>query len=331
VAIIPASSEAIRRAAEILRSGGLVAFPTETVYGLGADARSGAACASIFAVKRRPHFDPLIVHAIDEQALREICDFRDARAARLAAAFWPGPLTLVLPKTKAIPDIVTSGLSTIAVRVPAHPAARALLAEARLPIAAPSANRFGHISPTEAEHVERSLGSEIDMILDGGACTVGVESTIVDLSGERPALLRPGGVAVERIAAIVGELSPEERLGTPRAPGQLEGHYAPRTRLRLVPEGAIAPNDGERCGLLAFREPHAELRARWAAVEVLSPAGDLTEAAVRLFAALHRLDDAGLDVIYAERVPAEGLGVAILDRLQRAAAAGDYSASAPGK
>jgi L-threonylcarbamoyladenylate synthase len=321
VATVPASPETIRRAAKILRAGGLVAFPTETVYGLGADARSAPACAKIFAVKRRPHFDPLIVHAFDEGALAEICDFHDVRAERLAAAFWPGPLTLVLPKTKAIPDIVTSGLPTIAVRVPAHPVARALLAESQLPIAAPSANPFGYVSPTEAEHVERALGGEIDLVLDGGGCTVGVESTIVDLSGERPALLRPGGISAERIEEIVGELLREDNVAAPKAPGQLERHYAPRTRLLLVPAGTVLVRDGERSGLLAFRDPPAELRARCAAVEVLSPAGDLAEAAVRLFAALHRLDGAGLDVIYAERVPAEGLGVAILDRLRRAAAA----------
>jgi L-threonylcarbamoyladenylate synthase len=320
VTTVPATSDAIRRAAEILRSGGLVAFPTETVYGLGADARSAPACAKIFAAKQRPSFDPLIVHAFDEQALEEICDFRDARARRLAAAFWPGPLTLVLHKTRAIPDIVTSGLPTIAVRIPVHPVARALLAESQLPIAAPSANPFGCVSPTEAEHVERSLGSEIDLVLDGGPCTVGVESTIVDLSGEMPALLRPGGIAAERIEDIVGRLTRAEHAAIPKAPGQLDRHYAPRTRLVLVPPGAIPLRERERSGLLAFREPSAELRARCAAVEVLSPAGDLTEAAARLFAALHRLDDEALDVIYAERVPAEGLGVAILDRLRRAAA-----------
>lgn len=315
----PATSDAIRRAAGILRAGGLVAFPTETVYGLGADARSAPACAKIFAVKQRPHFDPLIVHVLDELALEEVCDFRDARAKRLASEFWPGPLTLVLPKTPAIPDIVTSGLSTIAVRVPAHPVARALLAESRLPIAAPSANPFGCVSPTEAEHVERSLGAEIDLVLDGGACTVGVESTIVDLSGERPALLRPGGIAVERIEEIAGELLREEHPARPKAPGQLERHYAPHTRLLLAAAGTVVVREGERSGLLAFREPSAELRARCAAVEVLSPAGDVAEAAVRLFSALHRLDAEGLDVIYAELVPAEGLGVAILDRLRRAA------------
>ncbi len=316
-----ATPEAIRRAAEILRSGGLVAFPTETVYGLGADARSADACAKIFAVKRRPTFDPLIVHVESEPALAGLCDFCDARARKLAAAFWPGPLTLVLPKTGAIADIVTSGLSTVAVRVPAHPVARALLAESKLPIAAPSANPFGYISPTAAEHVQSQLGRDVELVLDGGPCTVGVESTIVDLSSELPTLLRPGGIAVERIEAVVGELARAGPATTPKAPGQLPSHYAPRTRLVLVPAFGAEVRDGERAGLLAFRPPPKELRARCAAVEVLSEAGDLTEAAARLFAALHRLDAEQLDVIYAERVPPEGLGAAILDRLQRAAAA----------
>ena len=316
-----ASPQAILRAAEILRSGGLVAFPTETVYGLGADARSLAACAKIFAVKRRPRFDPLIVHVESEQGLDLVCDFRDDRARKLATAFWPGPLTLVLPKKPAIADVVTAGLPTVAVRVPAHPVARALLAESRLPIAAPSANPFGYISPTLAEHVERQLGGSVDLVLDGGPCTVGVESTIVDLSGDRPALLRPGGIPTERIEAIVGELSRVGRTATPAAPGQLESHYAPRTRLVLGASGDVTVRAGTRVGLLAFTEPPDDLRAKCAAVEVLSPAADLTEAAERLFAALHRLDVEGLDVIYAERVPSEGLGVAILDRLERAASA----------
>jgi L-threonylcarbamoyladenylate synthase len=320
VAIVFASPLAIQQAAEILRRGGLVAFPTETVYGLGANALSADACAKVFAVKRRPRFDPLIVHVAGESELGAVCDFRDARAQRLADAFWPGPLTLIVPRTPAIPDVVTAGLPTVAVRVPAHPVARALLAEARIPIAAPSANPFGYISPTLASHVERQIGAEIELVLDGGACTVGVESTIVDMTGERPVLLRPGAIEAERIEALVGELVRAARTDLPRAPGQLDSHYAPRTRLVLVDGGsndAVIPG---RTGLLAFGEPEPESRARYAAVEVLSPRGDLREAAVNLFACMHRLDDAGLELIHAERVPAEGLGVAILDRLGRAAA-----------
>jgi L-threonylcarbamoyladenylate synthase len=321
VAVVSASPAAIRRAAEILRAGGLVAFPTETVYGLGADARSPSACAKVFEVKRRPRFDPLIVHAEDEHALAPLCDLRDPRARKLAAAFWPGPLTLVVPRTAALHDIVTSGLHTVAVRVPEHPVARALLAESKMPIAAPSANPFGYISPTLAEHVQRQLGAAVELILDGGPCTIGLESTIIDVSGERPLLLRSGAIAAERIAAVIGELGRPVLTGAPAAPGQLESHYAPRTPLVLVEPGAARVRDDQRAGLLAFGEPDAALAARCVAVEVLSGKRDLNEAAVNLFAALHRLDEKELDVIYAERVPEEKLGVAILDRLGRAAAA----------
>jgi L-threonylcarbamoyladenylate synthase len=320
VAVVPASAVSIRRAAEILRSGGLVAFPTETVYGLGADARSAEACARVFAVKRRPRFDPLIVH-VDDEHVASVCDFRDERAQRLAAAFWPGPLTLVLPRASAIPDIVTAGLPTVAVRVPEHPVARALIAEAGLPIAAPSANPFGYISPTLAIHVERQIGHEIDIVLDGGASTLGVESTIVDMSGDVPLLLRPGALEVERIEAIVGKLARPAPTTTPRAPGQLESHYAPRTPLFLVDQGGAPAMPPPRAGLLVFGRPARGAHSSYAAVEFLSPSADVREAAINLFACLHRLDEASLDVIYAERVPAEGLGLAILDRLSRAAAA----------
>jgi L-threonylcarbamoyladenylate synthase len=227
----------------------------------------------------------------------------------------------VLPKTGAIADIVTSGLATVAVRVPSHPVALALLAESKLPIAAPSANPFGYISPTTAEHVERQLGAEVDLVLDGGPSTIGVESTIVDLSSGAPTLLRPGGIPAERIEAVIGELARAESATVPKAPGQLPSHYAPRTRLVLVGSGGVTVPDGERAGLLALTPPAHELAARYRVVEVLSPTGDLAEAAARLFAALHRLDAAGLDVIYAEGAPPRGLGVAILDRLKRAAAA----------
>jgi L-threonylcarbamoyladenylate synthase len=319
MAVTPVHPESLRRAAEILRSGGLVAFPTETVYGLGADARSAEACARVFAVKRRPRFDPLIVHVVADQ-VPSVCDFRNPLAERLAAAFWPGPLTLVLPRARSIPDIVTAGLSTVAVRVPDHPVARALLSEAALPIAAPSANPFGYISPTEASHVERQIGDQIDMILDGGPSTVGVESTIVDVSGDVAVLLRPGALEVERIESVIGKLArPAARPTTPQAPGQLESHYAPRTPLILVEVGSAPLPPPGRAGLLAFGEPGAGQRARYAMVEILSPKRNLREAATHLFAAMHRLDEAKLDIIYAERVPAEGLGIAILDRLTRAA------------
>jgi L-threonylcarbamoyladenylate synthase len=319
VPVVRATESAIVRAAEIIRQGGLVAFPTETVYGLGADALAGAACARIFDVKRRPHFDPLIVHVASAAEVEGVADFSDERARRLADALWPGPLTLVLPKRAHVPEIVTAGLPTVAVRVPAHPVARALLAAAGRPIAAPSANPFGYISPTLAAHVDAQIGRDVDLVLDGGACPLGVESTIVDASGPSLALLRPGAMETERIEALVGKLEHSERSDVPRAPGQLESHYAPRTPITWLDRRGAAPPAGSRVGLLAFGAPDPTLVARYAVVEVLSATRDLREAAANLFACLHRLDAAGLERIDAEPVPNEGLGVAILDRLGRAA------------
>lgn len=313
------TKENIRRAGELVRRGGLVAFPTETVYGLGADARNEAAVRRIFEAKGRPHADPLIVHVEHFGALDGVCGGIDERVRRLANALWPGPLTLVLPKNPSVSDIVTAGQRTVAVRVPAHPVALALLREAACPIAAPSANPFGYLSPTRADHVVRQLGTRVDFVLDGGPCTVGLESTIVDLSGRTPALLRPGAIETERIEALIGTLVRPPPGAEPRAPGQLESHYAPRTRLVLLPALVTAAQAGERVGLLRFSGAAPPL-ADFGAVEVLSPPGDLHEAAANLFASLHRLDDAGLDVIYAEPLPEIGLGAAMADRLRRAAA-----------
>lgn len=325
--VFPATDSNVRRAAEILRRGGIVAFPTETVYGLGADALSPAACARVFAVKRRPRFDPLIVHIAGVDALAQLSSSVDDRARRLAAAFWPGPLTLVLPKTDAVPDIVCAGLPTVAVRVPAHPVARALIVAAGRPVAAPSANPFGYISPTLAAHVDEQIGSEVDLILDGGPCEMGVESTIVDLSGERALLLRPGATETERIEAVIGALERPSASEAPRAPGQLAGHYAPRTPIVLLAGRATAAT-APRLGLLAFGLLEPETARSYAAVEILSASGDLREAAANLFAAMHRLDRLGLDAIHAEPVPPEGLGLAILDRLGRAAAGSSSPAHA---
>lgn len=307
----------MQRAAHLLTHGGVVAFPTETVYGLGADAFNAEAAARIFEIKQRPAFDPLIVHVFTPDQLALLVEEIPAQAQALIDHFWPGPLTLVLPKSRRVPDIVTSGLPTVAVRMPAHPFALELLRRANTPIAAPSANRFGNTSPTTAQHVLDQLEDNVDLILDGGACAVGVESTIVSLAGENPVLLRAGGIAAEEIEGVIGPLQrPVRTPDRPMAPGQLSRHYAPRTPL-VFREACSGPASPARAGLLAYREPAD--RNDFAAVEVLSPNGNLREAAANLFAAMHRLDAMKLDLIVAERVPDTGLGLAINDRLQRAA------------
>ncbi len=317
--IRPPTEEAIAEAARVLRAGGLVVFPTETVYGLGAHALDAYAVARIFEVKNRPRFDPLIVHIADPSGMEELWEAVPDRARRLIERFWPGPLTVVLPKRPVVPDIVTAGLPTVAVRMPSHPVAQALIRTAGVPVAAPSANPFGHLSPTRVEHIAPALRARVDLIIDGGPCEFGVESTIVGVTEEAVTVLRLGAVPVEALEAVVGPVtlstgSPDR----PMSPGQLPRHYAPRTPVRVLRPGETVPTSGRRVGYLAFRQVPVD--PSFQAVEVLSPTGDLREAAARLFDCLHRLDEAGLDVIYAEPVPEVGLGRAIMDRLRRAAA-----------
>lgn len=318
----------IARAAAILRDGGLVAFPTETVYGLGANALSERAVARVFEVKARPRFDPLIVHISSLEWLPRLTSEFPPLASLLANRFWPGPLTLVLPKTSTVPDLVTAGCPTVAIRVPDHPVALRLLRAVDLPIAAPSANPFGQISPTCAEHVREQLGSQIDLILDGGPCRVGVESTVLQITPQGPLLLRPGGTTLEEIEEMVGQvqLPGTSSTNVPVAglvsPGTLARHYAPRTALVLRKCETASVSEGEpgssgRVGLLSLCGD--EQNSEFAHVEVLSRTGDLREAAANLFAALRRLDAAGLDLIVAETFPEVGLGRALNDRLRRAA------------
>lgn len=309
--IVKADDRAIAEAARILRGGGLVAFPTETVYGLGADATNGLAVARIFEAKGRPRFNPLIAHVADAGLALDLVKFNDA-AARLAAKFWPGPLTLVLPLRRnashRISELVTAGLDTLAVRMPAHSVARRLLAAAGIPVAAPSANRSGRVSPTRALHVDEDLGDKADMILDGGPTQAGLESTIIAFA-PAPTLLRPGGLAREAIEAVLGCRLQNSKEAGVRSPGQLASHYAPLAALRL---------DAKRAGpgelLLGFgpNAPGAALN--------LSPAGDLSEAAANLFAYLRALDAKGPAKIAVMPIPATGLGEAINDRLRRASA-----------
>ncbi len=289
-------------------------LPTETVYGLGADATNGEAVARIYAAKGRPQFNPLIVHVVDAAAASRLA-LMSPLAKRLADAFWPGPLTMVLAKAPDCPvsDLVTAGLDTIAIRVPSHPVARALIAAAGIPVAAPSANRSGHVSPTTAAHVDADLGDQVALIIDDGPSPVGVESTVVDVSGPRPLLLRAGGVTTEAIEAIVGAplARSTDAADRPSSPGQLASHYAPRAAVRL---GATSAGPGE--ALLAFGPSPP---AHDGPSINLSPKGDLVEAAANLFAALRRLDASGVATIAVMPIPDTGLGEAINDRLRRAA------------
>jgi L-threonylcarbamoyladenylate synthase len=307
-----ADDAAIAEAARILRAGGLVAFPTETVYGLGADATDDEAVASIFAAKARPQFNPLIVHVPDAATAAREAVF-DARAEALAAEFWPGPLSLVLPRAAScrVSLLCSAGLPSLALRAPSHPIAQKLLRATGRPIAAPSANRSGKISPTTANHVADGLGNRIAMILDGGACQIGLESTVLDLSGENPVLLRPGSVTREEMERVIGPVSMPSSTTPLVSPGMLASHYAPRLPLRM---NAHDCRRGE--ALLAFGPVPRGMEPE----ENLSPSGDLTEAAAHLFAALHRLDRPDFTGIAVMPIPESGLGIAINDRLRRAAA-----------
>ncbi|MDQ2866218.1 MAG: L-threonylcarbamoyladenylate synthase [Candidatus Eremiobacteraeota bacterium] len=297
-----------------MRGGAVVAFPTETVYGLGASAFNARAVAKVFDVKRRPSFDPLIVHVSDDSMLREIVASVPHTARRLIDAFWPGPLTLIFQKSGRIAEIVTAGLPSVAVRMPAHPVARTLIERSGVPIAAPSANPFGFLSPTRAEHVAEMFGASIDMIVDGGPTQHGIESTIVLLEPV-PTLLRPGAIPVEDIEALVGPLSRERTdAARPLAPGRLPQHYAPRTPIHLV-DCDVVLRERQGAALLAFRDEVAGYQA----VRVLSRDGDLREAGSKLFQYLHELDALQLMRIDAQTVPEIGIGTAIMDRLRRAA------------
>jgi L-threonylcarbamoyladenylate synthase len=318
--ILPAGEAAVAAAAGVLAEGGLVAFPTETVYGLGADASNPAAIAHLYQAKGRPAFNPLIAHVGDVAAARKIARF-DAAATALAEAFWPGPLTLVLPKAHAcaVADLATAGLDTVAIRIPAHPVARDILRVFGGPVVAPSANISGHVSPTTAAHVQSDLAGRIDLIVDGGPVEVGVESTIIGCFGQ-PMLLRPGGLPRAEIERVLGRalLQPPAdaatESGQPLAPGMLASHYAPRAKVRL---NAVKLDAGE--ALLAFGLGAISGIDAASAVMNLSERGDLDEAAANLFGHLRALDGKGVRTIAVMSIPDEGLGEAINDRLRRAA------------
>ncbi|WP_420128705.1 L-threonylcarbamoyladenylate synthase [Longimicrobium sp.] len=321
--------EALRRAAEVLRGGGLVAFPTETVYGLGAHALDPAAVERIYTAKGRPSYNPLIVHVADAGAARALASAWPDEAERLAGAFWPGPLTLVLPKHDSIPLSVTAGLPSVALRVPAHPVAHALLALAGIPVAAPSANRSTGVSPTTARHVARSLGERVDVIVDGGPCPVGIESTVLSLAGPVPTLLRPGTISVDDLRPVIGDValpsSATEETAARPSPGMLDRHYAPRATVRILPhaertrtlaDAAQRVNEGMRVGALLLEDAGDRRIA-----PVVRMPDDPAAYAARLYAALHELDDAGCDVILIDPPPDAPAWAGVRDRLRRAATA----------
>lgn len=322
-------SRDVARAVEVLRGGGLVAFPTETVYGLGADATNVAAVSRIFAVKGRPSGHPLIVHIPEASFLPRYARDVPEPAWRLAARYWPGPLTVVLRRAPSIPNVVTGGQETVGLRVPAHPLALDLLRAFGGGVAAPSANRFGGVSPTTADHVRADLGPAVDFVLDGGPCAVGIESTIVDLSGPEPLLLRPGQVTAAELAAVLGRPVRPAGSDGPRAPGRLRGHYAPRTPVRLVEAEALdtlaVSRAGRSAAVLARRAaPPGALVAAWLAASP-DPAGY----ARGLYAALRQLDALGCAVILVEQVPAGETWAAVRDRLERAASGAAGGAEGP--
>ncbi len=341
--ILSTSEADLAKAARALREGKLVAIPTETVYGLGANAYDERAVARVFEAKARPTFDPLIVHIARIEDLNEVAREVPPSARALANALWPGPLTMILPKKPEIPDIVTAGLPTVAVRFPKHAIAQRIIALAGVPVAAPSANPFGYISPTTAKHVIAMLGDKVDFIVDGGPCDVGVESTVIDMTGTSPIILRPGGMALESIEAIIGNVSIQaqpgrspgttntlDTAGVPEkglaSPGQTLSHYAPSTPLYLFDADSLPrsakeaeiPHPSVALVFDSIRAKELESYHIFEHVVALAPSGDMREAAARLFSLLHEFDATGYEAIFAERVPEAGLGRAINDRLYRA-------------
>lgn len=307
----------IAKAVALLRKGELVAIPTETVYGLAGNALNADAVTKIFEVKNRPSFDPLIVHVPDLQAVPHYADSLPLKALALANTFWPGPLTLLFRKKDVIPDIVTSGLDSVGIRCPDHQLTRALLQELDFPLAAPSANPFGYVSPTRPEHVNEQLGDKIAYILDGGACGIGIESTIIGFEQNKSIVYRLGGLGIEDIEKVIGNVEIMlNNSSNPKAPGQLKSHYAPSKQLILGDlQQLLSHTSSEKVAVLSFQKKH-EVEHQF----ILSPTGNIAEAAKNLFLALRVLDKMPVDTIFAELVPAEGLGRAINDRLKRAAA-----------
>jgi len=309
-----AKEKQIQKGAELIREGKLVAFPTETVYGLGADALNPFAVAKIFALKERPDFDPLIVHIADLETLPQLVLNLDERVYKLAEKFWPGPLTIVLPKSELIPDIVTSGLPSVGIRMPANEIARELIKTAKCPIAAPSANKFGRISPTNADHVKKQLPN-VDYIIDGGKTTVGIESTIIELTNNGFQILRNGIITREELASIL-PFADSVKFEKISAPGMMNSHYSPQKMLLIADKNNLQKINKEKSGLISFS---GKLETGYYKVQRVSKSRDLKDYAVNMFEALHTFeDDPEIETIIAEAVPEQGIGIAIMDRLRKA-------------
>lgn len=316
---VKATNENIQKAADIIRKGGTIAFPTETVYGLGADGLNPTAVAKIFEIKKRPSFNPLILHIDDKLKLHNICEVNDERIFKLTNKFWPGPLTLVLPKKNIVPEIVTADNPTVAVRMPNNQIALELIKNAGVPIAAPSANLFNRLSPTKASHVYNQLNDKVDMILDGGNTEVGVESTIIEVTQENIFLLRPGGIAKEEIEELINcKVEVKQKSRDPNSPGQLPFHYSPNTPLRFITNIDLETLLEKKVGAMFLEKQTVEFP--FSVIKILSTKGDLREAAANLFSMLHQLDSQNLDIILVEPIAEEGLGLAMMDRLRKATA-----------
>ena len=315
--ILESKKENIEKAAKAIIDGDIVAFPTETVYGLGADGLNPKAVAKIFEAKERPSFNPLILHISSRDQLKELVNIESDSVYKLINNFWPGPLTLVLPKKEIVPDIVTAGNPTVAIRMPQHPVAKSLIELCGKPIAAPSANRFGLLSPTIAKHVEKQLSDRVNIILDGGQSDVGVESTIVEVTKDKVMLLRHGGISIEQLREVCDFIEVKEiNLKKPNAPGQLLQHYAPKIPLKFIDDISTTELDEKRIGALFFKENKSDINFKH--IEFLSKTGDIREAAANLFFHLHELEVKELDLILVEPVEEKGLGIAIMDRLTKA-------------
>ncbi len=316
---LKATETNITKAAEIIRHGGTVAFPTETVYGLGANGLDPVAVAKIFDIKKRPSFNPLILHINNKEQLKSICEVDSPRIETLINKFWPGPLTLVLKKKSIVPEIVTADNPTVAVRMPSNEIALSLIEKSGLPIAAPSANLFNNLSPTSADHVYKQLGDNVDLILDGGSTEVGVESTIVEVDGNDIYLLRPGGVIKEELETTLNSrLKRKPSSQDPNSPGQLPFHYSPRTPLKFINEVDLNNLSSKKVGGIFLSKINDSFNCDESTI--LSEKSDMREAAAKLFSVLHKMDEKNLDLILVEKIPEEGLGLAIMDRLKKAAA-----------